>query len=32
MGTVLLTATLVVAANVAVDLLYLWLDPRLRDA
>jgi len=32
MGPVLLTATLVVAANVAVDLLYLWLDPRLRDA
>lgn len=31
MGTVLFTATLVVAANIVVDLLYLWLDPRLRD-
>lgn len=31
MGTVMMTATLVVAANIAVDILYLWLDPRLRD-
>jgi peptide/nickel transport system permease protein len=30
MGTVLFSAFLIVAANVAVDLLYLWLDPRIR--
>jgi peptide/nickel transport system permease protein len=30
MGTVLFSAFLIVAANLAVDLLYLWLDPRIR--
>jgi peptide/nickel transport system permease protein len=30
MGTVLFAAFLVVIANLAVDLLYLWLDPRIR--
>ncbi len=30
MGTVLFAAVLVVAANLAVDLLYSWLDPRIR--
>jgi len=30
MGTVLFSAALVVAANLAVDLLYAWLDPRIR--
>ncbi len=30
MGTVLFSAALVVAANLVVDLLYLWLDPRIR--
>jgi peptide/nickel transport system permease protein len=30
MGTVLFSAFLIVAANIAVDLLYLWLDPRIR--
>jgi peptide/nickel transport system permease protein len=30
MGTVLFAAVLVVAANLAVDLLYGWLDPRIR--
>ncbi len=30
MGTVLFAAFLIVAANLAVDLLYLWLDPRIR--
>ncbi len=29
MGTVLFSAFLVVTANIAVDLLYLWLDPRI---
>ncbi len=31
MGTVLMTAALVVGANLVVDLLYQWLDPRIRD-
>lgn len=31
MGTVLMTAALVVFANLVVDLLYHWLDPRIRD-
>jgi peptide/nickel transport system permease protein len=30
MGTVLFSAVLIVAANIIVDLLYLWLDPRIR--
>jgi ABC-type dipeptide/oligopeptide/nickel transport system permease component len=30
MGTILLMATLLVIANVVVDLLYVWLDPRIR--
>jgi peptide/nickel transport system permease protein len=30
MGTVLFSAFLIVVANLAVDLLYLWLDPRIR--
>ncbi len=30
MGTVLFAAFLVVVANMAVDLLYAWLDPRIR--
>ncbi|MGH7947660.1 MAG: ABC transporter permease, partial [Candidatus Binataceae bacterium] len=30
MGTVLFAALLVVAANLAVDILYVWLDPRIR--
>jgi peptide/nickel transport system permease protein len=30
MGTVLLSATLVVAANIVVDLLYGWIDPRIK--
>jgi peptide/nickel transport system permease protein len=30
MGTVLFAAFLIVIANLAVDLLYLWLDPRIR--
>jgi peptide/nickel transport system permease protein len=30
MGTVLFSAFLVVVANLAVDLLYVWLDPRIR--
>jgi peptide/nickel transport system permease protein len=30
MGTVLFSAFLIVAANIAVDLLYLWFDPRIR--
>ncbi len=31
MGTVLMTAALVVLANLAVDVIYHWLDPRIRD-
>jgi len=31
MGTVLFTATLVVASNLVVDIVYFKLDPRLRD-
>jgi ABC-type dipeptide/oligopeptide/nickel transport system permease component len=31
MGTVLLSATLVVAANWVVDLLYGWIDPRIKS-
>jgi len=30
MGIVLFSALLIVAANIAVDLLYAWLDPRIR--
>ncbi|HTT76467.1 MAG TPA: ABC transporter permease [Candidatus Binataceae bacterium] len=30
MGTVMFSACLIVAANLAVDLLYAWLDPRIR--
>jgi len=30
MGTVLFSAFLIVAANLGVDLLYAWLDPRIR--
>jgi peptide/nickel transport system permease protein len=30
MGTVMFSAFLIVVANVAVDLLYAWLDPRIR--
>jgi peptide/nickel transport system permease protein len=30
MGTVLFSAFLIVAANLAVDLIYAWLDPRIR--
>jgi peptide/nickel transport system permease protein len=30
MGTVLFSAALIVAANLIVDLLYAWLDPRIR--
>ena len=32
MGTVLTYATLIIVFNLIVDLLHLWLDPRLRDA
>jgi peptide/nickel transport system permease protein len=32
MGTVLFSAFLIVIANLAVDLLYAWLDPRIRLA
>lgn len=32
MGTVLLSGTLVVAANWAVDLSYRWIDPRIKEA
>lgn len=30
MGTILLMATLLVIANVVVDLIYIWMDPRIR--
>ena len=30
MGTILLYAALLVLANMAVDVLYAWLDPRIR--
>jgi peptide/nickel transport system permease protein len=30
MGTVLFSAFLIVVANLVVDLLYVWLDPRIR--
>ncbi|HEX3624646.1 MAG TPA: ABC transporter permease [Verrucomicrobiae bacterium] len=32
MGTVLLSATVVVGANLAVDLLYRWIDPRIKGS
>jgi ABC-type dipeptide/oligopeptide/nickel transport system permease component len=32
MGTVLVYATLIIVFNLIVDLVHLWLDPRLRDA
>jgi ABC-type dipeptide/oligopeptide/nickel transport system permease component len=31
MGTVLFSATLVVTANLVVDLLYRWIDPRIKS-
>ncbi len=31
MGTVLFAATLVVGANIAVDFVYRWIDPRISD-
>jgi oligopeptide transport system permease protein len=31
MGTVVLYATLLIVANIAVDLTYAWLDPRVRE-
>jgi len=31
MGTVLFSALLVVGANVVVDLVYVLIDPRIRD-
>jgi peptide/nickel transport system permease protein len=30
MGTVLFSATLVVSVNLVVDLLYQWIDPRIK--
>jgi oligopeptide transport system permease protein len=30
MGTILLFAVVIVIANLIVDLLYAWLDPRIR--
>jgi oligopeptide transport system permease protein len=30
MGTVLLLAVFLVVANTLVDLVYMWLDPRIR--
>jgi len=30
MGTVLFSATLVVGVNLVVDLLYQWIDPRIK--
>jgi peptide/nickel transport system permease protein len=32
MGTVLFSATMVVCANLVVDALYRWIDPRIRAA
>ena len=32
MGTVMFSATLVVATNLAVDVLYRWIDPRIKAA
>lgn len=32
MGTVLFTATIVVTANLVVDLVYRWIDPRIKGA
>lgn len=32
MGTVLFAATLVVGANLAVDLIYRWIDPRIEES
>lgn len=32
MGTVLLSATLVVSANLVVDILYRWIDPRIKSS
>lgn len=32
MGTVLFAGTLVIAANLCVDLLYRWIDPRIKAA
>jgi peptide/nickel transport system permease protein len=32
MGTVIFTATMVVAANLCVDLVYRWIDPRIKAA
>jgi ABC-type dipeptide/oligopeptide/nickel transport system permease component len=30
MGTILLLAVVIVVANLLVDLMYAWLDPRIR--
>jgi ABC-type dipeptide/oligopeptide/nickel transport system permease component len=30
MGVTLIYAVLIVAANIVVDLVYIWLDPRMR--
>jgi ABC-type dipeptide/oligopeptide/nickel transport system permease component len=32
MGTILIFAAILVIANTAVDILYVWLDPRIRYA
>ena len=32
MGTILLMAMLLIVANVAVDVIYAWLDPRIQFA
>ena len=32
MGTVMFSAVLVVAANLMVDVLYQWIDPRIKSA
>jgi len=31
MGTVLFAATFIVIANLVVDMMYRWLDPRIRE-
>ena len=32
MGTVMFSAVIVVAANLMVDVLYQWIDPRIKSA
>ena len=32
MGTVIISALIVVAANLVVDILYRWIDPRIKTA